>query len=273
MKSPLNHNLPRLVLSLCCAICASPDAPAAEFVQDFQGRPYDPHYFRLTGNVRRSMGTDFRGMRINLANTDSRVPVGLVSGLGVRGDFEITLSFEVLRLPKPAAGRGAGLSLYVSTTSLTQDAATLGRFMGPDGEEVFLCHRATTPRGEERQHHGERFATTASSGSLRLVRKGNVLSYHVAEGGSRTFQELYQTDWSDEDLETVRFAAESGGVPAVVDVLLRAVSIRADEFGPARPVPPPFRWTTGMTTALLALLLATGSFWLWLRWRRATLGR
>jgi hypothetical protein len=252
-------------LGLCWAVCAGPNATAEEFVQNFQGRPYDPHYFRLTCNTRRAIQTDSRGLRISLFDADRRQPVGLVCGLGVHGDFEITMWFEILRLVKSPGGRDAGLSIYVSTASLTQEAASLGRFIHSKGEEGFICHRATTPRGEERQHHLERFPTTAYSGSLRLVRKGTVLSYHVAKGGSNTFQELYQTEWAGEDLDTVRFAADNGGSSSMVDALIRAVSIRADEFGPARPAPQPFRWTTGMTTALMAILLATGSLWLWLR--------
>ncbi|HEY7330206.1 MAG TPA: DUF1583 domain-containing protein [Gemmataceae bacterium] len=271
MKSLLDHYLPRLVLALCCAVCASPGATAEEFVQNFQGRPYDTRYFRPTGtNTHRVLRADPGGLRISLLNADSRMPVGLVCGLGVHGDFEITMWFEILRLVKSPGGRDAGLSIYVSTASLTQDAASLARSIHSKGEEGFICHRATTPRGEERQHHVERFPTTAYSGSLRLVRKGTALSYHVAEGGSNTFQELYQTDWASEDLDTVRFAADNGGSPSMVDALIRAVSIRADEFGPARPAPQPFRWTTGMTTALTVLLLATGSLWLWLRWRRSS---
>ncbi|HTU93194.1 MAG TPA: DUF1583 domain-containing protein, partial [Gemmataceae bacterium] len=198
------------------------------------------------------------------------LPVGLVSQFGIRGDFEITMTFEILRLDKPAGGNGAGVSIYVSTASLTQEAATLGRFIRPDGDQVFLCHRATTPPGEERRHEGKSSPTTALSGNLRLVRKGTALSYQVAEGNRSEFQELYQTEWAAEDLETIRFAADNGGSPTVIDAYIKAIGIRADEFGPARPVPPPFRWSFEMTMLLMATLLACGGLWLWRRWRRGS---
>lgn len=274
MKTPMVYFLPQVVLCLCCVIHAGQAAPAAEFVQNFQGRPYDPHSFRPTGtNTRRAIQADSRGLRISPIDANSRLPVGLVANLGVRGDFEITMSFELLRLNKPTQGNGAGVSIYICTSSYNQAAATLGRFIHPDGEQNFLCHRATTPLGEERRHQGERFATTVGSGSLRLVRKGAVLSYQVAEGGSSAFQELYQTEWSGDDLEMVRFAAEHGGSPTSVDVLIKSVRVQADDFGAARAVPPPFRWTIGITMSLIAFFLATGSLWLWLRWRRAYFAR
>jgi hypothetical protein len=271
MRPPIDHYLPRILLCLWCAICAGQEATAEEFVQDFRGRPYDVRYFRSFGsNTHRAMRTDFRGLRISPVDPESRIPVGLVARVGVRGDFEITMTFEVLRLYKPAGGNDAGLSIYVSSASLTKEAATLGRFVRTDGEQIILCHHASTPQGEERRHQGKRVPKTALTGQLRLVRRGTLLSYQFAEGTASAFQELYQTEWVGEDLDTVRFAMENGNPPTVVDVLIRAVSIRADDFGPARPVPQPFRWTMRMTMGLLAILLATFSLWFWLRWRRGS---
>lgn len=269
MKRPIDHLLPRLVLCLCGPVCVGQAALAAEFMQDFRGRPYDVRSFRPFGsNTHRAIRTEFQGLRICPIDADSRLPVGLVARFGVRGDFEITMSFEILRIDKPAGGNGAGVSIYISAASLTQEGATLGRFLRPHGEQVFLCHRASTPLGEQRKHEGKRVPTTALSGNLRLVRRGTALSYQAAEGNRSEFQELYQTEWCREDLDTVRFAADNGGSSTVVDVCIQSVSIRADEFGPARAAPQPARWPIGMTTCLAVILLATGGLWLWLRWRR-----
>ncbi len=269
MRKLSQYVLPLFGLCLWWALRASQAAHAEEFTQNFQGRSYDVRYFRPVGsNTRRALRADSWGLRISPVDAESKLPVGLVSRLGVRGDFEITMAFEILRLNKPAGGNGAGVSIYISAASLSQEGATLGRFLRSSGEQVFLCHRAFTPPGEERKHEGRRSPTTAQSGSLRLVRTGTILSYQVAEGGRATFQELYQTEWRGEDLDTIRFAAENGGSPTMVDVRIKAVSIRADDFGQARPVPQPLRWSTGMTTGLMVLLLAVGGSWLWLRWRR-----
>lgn len=94
----------------------------------------------------------------------------------------------------------------------------------------------------------------------------------VAESGRSAFRELYQTEWTGEDLDTVRIAADNGGSPAFIDVLRKAASVRADDFGAPRRVPQPARWSLGMTMALTAILLASGGFWLWLRWRRGGSG-
>jgi hypothetical protein len=176
-------------------------------------------------------------------------------------------------LPKPEGGNGAGVSIYINSATLTQEAATLGQFIGPGGEQRFVCHHASTPPGEERQHHGNRSPAKLQSGQLRLVRTGKVFSFQVAERGRSAFEELYQTEWASEDVEAIRFAADNGGSPtSVVDVLIQSIRIQGDEFGAARQPLRPFRWTLGTTISLLVVLFAISSLWIWQRWRRAYLG-
>jgi hypothetical protein len=90
----------------------------------------------------------------------------------------------------------------------------------------------------------------------------------VAQGDSGAFQEIHQTEIGTDDLDTVRFAADNGGSPTTVDVRLKGVSIRADQFGPARPLPKPARWPFWLAIGLTSLLLAAGGYWLWRRYRR-----
>src|SRR6185369_12879090 len=100
-------------------------AIAADVGQDFCGRPYDTKLFRTTGsNIAKAIRVEPQGLRITLPpNHVNSLPVGLVSRTRVRGYFEITVAFEILRFDKPTAGKGAGLSLYITTASVTNDAA------------------------------------------------------------------------------------------------------------------------------------------------------
>jgi hypothetical protein len=256
--------------SLAWAVCAD-QATAAEFVQNFQGRPYEARSFFPTGiNPRRALQVDARGLRIRPVKGASNLPVGLISYMGVHGDFEITMGFEIVRLDKPAGGPGAGVSLFITAASLSRQAATLGRFLRPDGKAIFLCHRAATAPNKERKHQAESSPTTALSGNLRLVRRGTTLSYQFAENDRASFRELYQTEWGDDDVDSVRIAADSGGSPTAVDVCIRSFRIQAEQLGPVRPIPEPFRWPIGLMVCLAAIPLALGGLWFWVRRYRSS---
>jgi hypothetical protein len=270
MRAPLKRFLPRVGPCLLWAACAGAAAPGAEFMQDFRGHRFDPRFFRPTGvHTPRTVRAGPGGLRITLpADHNSKLPVGVVPRLRVRGDFEITVAFEILQVDKPKAGHGAGVSIWITMVSPTKEAATIARVVRPSGERVFTSHRASTPPGEKRVHRGGKpMPTEALSGKLRLVREGALLSYQVAEGGGKAFRELYQTELGTEDLDLVRFAADNGGSPTLVDVRINGVSIRADDFPSGPPEGPPTRRALWLAAGLAVLLLAAGGCWLW--WRRA----
>jgi hypothetical protein len=243
-------------------------AAAADFAQDFRGCRYDAKVFRPSSS-RRAIHAEAQGLRITLTGHGKRPPVALVPRFGIRGDFQITMAFELLRVDKPNAGDGAGVSIYVTMASHTREAASIAQVVRPGGDKLVVAHWATTPPGGQRAHRGDGIATEASSGQLRLVRRGAILTYLVAPADSTTFREVYQTEFGSADIDMVRFAADSGGATSLVDVRIRGVSVRADELAPARPPAEPIRWPLWLAGGLTVLLLAAGGFWLRSRSLRA----
>src|SRR5262249_39669777 len=100
MKGSVWHHLAQLGLSLACVACTAPAGRAADFSQTFRGRAYDTEHFRPTGpHAGKLIHADSQGLRITLtADRASKLPVGLMTRFGVRGDFEITLSYEIIRV-------------------------------------------------------------------------------------------------------------------------------------------------------------------------------
>jgi hypothetical protein len=275
MKTCIPHVL-RIGLFFWFAACAakSPStARADEFIYDFRGKPYDSNCFRQTGsNHHKVVQTDAFGLRIRLpADHVNSQPVGLATAFGVQGDFEITMDFELLNVSTPGSGSGAGVSIYITMVSPTKEAATLGRFVRPNGEQVFVAHRATTPVDGKRQHSGETAAAEAQSGRLRLVRSGTTLSFLFAEGNSDVFREFHSSEMGAADLEMVRLAADNGGSQTEVDVRIKSLTIKANDLGEARQLAPPrrnrWRWWIG-GVAVLAILV--GAYWRWSRKRPAS---
>lgn len=268
MRVRHRQSWPRMILCMIWLVAIVATTAGEEFSQSLKGRAYDAKQFKPTGaNTSKAMKPDAQGLRITMpADHNSKLPVGIVPHLVVRGDFEITLAFEILRIDKPTAGHGAGVSLYITMVSPTQEAATIGRWVGPKGEHVFKTHHATTPPDGKRIHHGsEPSATESLSGQLRLARSGSVLSYQVAQGDSKSFQELEQVEFGDDDLDLVRFAADNGGSSTLVDVRIKSINIKAAEFPavPGKPPPPRPRWPYWLAGGLAVFGLTVGCVWFW----------
>jgi hypothetical protein len=239
MTPPMKRILTRAAVCLLWVACVNAVVESEELGQTFNGQRYDLKKFRPTGaNTAKSIQPETQGLRIRLpANRPNTLPVGLIARSGIRGDFEITLSFEVLKVDRPTQGHGAGISIWITLPTPTRDAATLAWLFNPDGERFLVANRAANAASGEREYHGATpVPTNISFGRLRLARKDATLTYAVAEGASRDFQEIYQTEWSSADVETIRFAADTGGSPTSVDVRLREIAIHAADLGSARVV-------------------------------------
>ena len=268
MNRELNCSLVRTALCTLFAVVTLRGASAAEISQDFRGRPYDPALFRPSGpGASGAIQPDSRGLRITLPREHGMKPaVGIVLRSGVQGDFEITIDYEILAVEPTTGGNGAGVSLYITMVSYTKEAATIGRIVGTDGIPLFMSHRATTPTGGKREHFGgDRIPAKSAWGKLRFVRNDGTLTYLVADGDSEEFQEIYETELGENDLDAVRVAADNGGSPTLVDVLIRSVSVSAGDAGPPEQLPPrPSHWPLwiGLGTGMVLL---GGGYWYWRR--------
>src|SRR5205085_710524 len=97
----------------------------------FLGSPQaDPH-FELTGpDAEDCVRLEPAGLRLALptGHPGKRVGTGMVTTFPVRGDFEVTVGFEILKEPEPAnTGLGTGVFLGVDLDTAEYTRATLTR--------------------------------------------------------------------------------------------------------------------------------------------------
>jgi hypothetical protein len=138
-------------LFLCAATLAPGQAqeprPALpqEYYQSLKGTPEDGQVFRLLGpDAQHYVKFEPEGLRITLPLGwgGERPSTGLVAGLAVKGDFEITIGFEILKEPEPAdAGEsGTRLSLGVFQDTPKPNVATISRStVAKTGRKVFVA--------------------------------------------------------------------------------------------------------------------------------------
>lgn len=222
MKQVLGLSL-ILVLAPACwfplgEIGSDPAEMKARFHQDL--RRVDlagPHLMPVNKEVESGPG----GVRVLIAaGREKAPPAGLALSTTIRGDFEITTQFEILKADVPATGFGVGVSLYAQAASDAKNAVSLARRVLPGGQTVFVTERATGGFDGNEQHRLNNFPTSAMAGKLRLKRTGPIVRYQVAENDSNDFVELDQVDMGTDDIQFVQIGGHTGDSNAGLDLRL-----------------------------------------------------
>jgi hypothetical protein len=246
----------------------------AVFRQDFRSADLDRNMLQplSPGEVER----DGNGLRIRLeADPERRSSRGFDTAFGVHGDFEITVSYEILDAEQPTEGYGNGVGLFAPTTLDSQEAISLARRLMPDGK-VRLVSNHMTPAGGKVNHRVKSIPSTSPSGRLRLTRVGPILHYLIADGPDALFMEMEQIDMGTADLRFIRVEGDRGRSEVRLDARFLDFSVQADDL-PGLPTagPSPVRlltrgsWLMPAGAALLiGLALLNG--WLLARRRRHT---
>jgi hypothetical protein len=209
------------------------------FHQDFRGQ-FD--YTRLQlrgGNSPTSLiKLEPDGLRINVtpenASAGSR---GVATRFNVSGDFDITVSYKLLRLPQPETGYGVGISLSIKDGD--EQLASIQRVRRTNGDHVIVSHRAVPSRDADGKLQHEHNVSLADcdfmEGKLRLVRVGNRLHYLFSDADGRLFQAIRDVEFSDRDLTQVHVNAQLAGGGKDVDLLLTDLTISSKSTQAAVP--------------------------------------
>ena len=239
-----------------------------QFEFGFQQDVADHPALRLSGpNARQVARNDGRGLRIQLAADRSELAgVGVDTRFRVAGDFEITLEYEILALPKESPPQGTGLALLVKFETPATGGASLTR-LRKGTADVFGANRIMPGEGGKDRFQTENVPASAQRGKLRLARSGPMLKYLVAEGTGE-FREIHSADVGTEAITELRAQVRTGQQPASADVRLVRWSIHADSL-PDRPTIRPiarqsWKWLILTVAVLLVLGLGGGTgyyFW------------
>ncbi len=219
---------------------------------------------------------DDHGVRITLPAGKKHPGAGLMTKTAIRGDFEVTLAYEILQVDRPKTGYGAGVSLYAAIDQNNHHAISLARRVAPDGKAQFVSNRMlpTPPRDWVRSK-----PSAGSTGKLRIRRSGAVVQFFYQEDPEADFILLNEVEYSAADLRLIQVGANGGNSDAGVDVRLLDFTLTAEALpetaapppapAPARPEPaedvPPRRRSLWPVVLGLVVLLAAGAATWWFR--------
>jgi hypothetical protein len=213
-----------------------------EFSHSLKGLPEDTRdVVRAWPDPQKAVRFETDGLRISLpAGYPGERQTGVAAGFALKGDFEITVRYEILREPDPGddGPPGSRLTLGVDLDIPGWCAANFSRKVGSKlGPRLVAWMAAREDLKRERQVR--LFVAEGREGRLRLVRKGDVLSYLAAGPGDKEFRRLQEYRFGGEAVREVRLSATTGGEKAALDVRFTDLSIRADGLTRRLPAAPP----------------------------------
>ncbi len=226
-----------------------------------------------------------------------RQGTGVASDFGVRGDFEITVSYEILQEPRPGTqANPTDLRLVVVPADpvtpglwhkTSQNRAVLARetprfhMAAQFVADATRWNNLDLPRdqwGNEmfdkiEQHTRQAVRAEARTGRLRLVRSGPRLHFFISEGAASDFTLLQTSEFSTTDLRDVRILGTTGGPGTFLDVRISDVRIRAEALlrgtaATARLAPAPAQ-RKGLLAVLTLAGLSLAGVLSWGAWRYA----
>ena len=150
---------------------------------------------------------------------------GLRLQFDLRGDFEITASYEILSLPPGVRGSHPGVKLTVGDAY--EEVAMMERQHLYDGREILNAYRSWPEDGKKR-YDVRAMPTDARSGRMRLQRSGSTIRFLSAIGESEEFVEMWTTEFPPNDIERIDLAAQTGGAPTGIDMVWTDLDVQAD---------------------------------------------
>jgi hypothetical protein len=255
-------------------------APVREYEQSFKGGTDIPRGFELSGPLAdQDVKVEPEGLRITLppGSNGNGQGTGLASTFGVKGDFEITVAFEILHETPPAPPTPGGpdrqtrFTLGVPLDREGFNMTTFSRRIRANSDTQFLAWVTLWDEavGKNRQK-ARGFPTKAMTGRLRLVRTGPTLSYAAAEGPGGEFVVLQEYPFGVEDLKHVGLVGATDDAEGSLDVRVTDFHVRADALpnlpAAAPPKAPGGEWLVAAALFGLAVtmpLLAALGLWLY----------
>ncbi len=261
------------------------DAKAFEFFEPFKGEP-NARVALWRAQPDGEVKYEPNGVRITLpAGHPGELPsTGINTPIAVKGDFDISVNYEILKEPVDANGGTPSMKLILMAVLDRKqfNPAVLARIQTGAGEPKFSTYVTLTDMetGQKKSKGGKQFPANAQKGSLRMVRKGPVLSVYVKEDLETKFRYLKEfLNFPQDDLKFVRLLASTGNAKASLDVRYSDFRIRwgtLDEPAAVQnveEVPEAFSkgWLTAAVlvgAAIILLFAMVLSVWLYSR-RRA----
>jgi hypothetical protein len=238
-----------VVLAVGWVSLLSAQEPAKEYAwkyhEPFRGTPRQAKDFALLGaGAAEYVKYEADGVRIALPAGKSRPVTGVATTFGLRGDFDVSVRYEVLQEPGPkdAGTPNTGTKISLSVKTDVAGEVAIRRKVTPKDPVFILAWRTMRQEGEARPlSRGGVFPVKEKKGRLRLERKGTEVTYYQSEGDDKEFKLLTAFSFVADDVNAVQLFGETSSTTAALEVHFTDLHIAAKAMVPkvAAPKKPP----------------------------------
>ncbi len=268
--SPLTKNNPQKELSIV-------------FYHDFRKQTIPDKLTKYQFQEDITLRLDPEGARITIPKSAKHAlgGVGFVTAFGLKGDFEVTTSFEILAADSPLQPKdyGVGFSLYAEKADGV--AVIISRMTKPGDKQIILSVAESVGSSS--------VPCTDKMIRMRLQRIGDIISYYWAPGlVGDNFKKIKEVPFDKTDIKRVKVVALNGRTSSNIDVRLfditvrgekesnptAAVQLRVPADGQAKNSGKPGAGSSGggiaaaLIIGLVVTLAAAGGVWFYVRRRR-----
>lgn len=183
------------------------------------------------------------GLRITLPkDRPEREAVGVALNRPVPGDFEITVTIEIVETDEvPPGSFGAGVLMTIDET------ARIGRLARPKGLQVAIWDQWLFDDPKKPKFIGDSKPCSANLLRLRMKRTGSLLAYLWApDTTGDDFELLHEGEFRADDIKEIRVMAETGQPASGVDVRFLEMRVATDPGSAPR-----IGWMTAATAVVI----------------------
>src|SRR5262245_1615946 len=193
---------------------------------------------RWTGAANKYTTPDPAGLRVTVPAMRREIaPIGIDARFEVEGDFEVVGAYELLSADRPTKGYGVGVDLFIEVGQERRRLAKVGRYNTASGGHVYVVQIADR---DKPMSTVKATPTSETSGQLRMVRRGPVLTLSVKDATGEGCRDLLQGEIGTDEVTRLKFAVVTGGAAhaadaRLVDFRIRSDSVTAEHVGGTGP--------------------------------------
>jgi hypothetical protein len=223
---------PRLLALFALFATTAADLPGQEPVRRLDlrdGGQLDQLFTRYGPRAGRVVVPERTGVRFQIPAGKEAGMAGYTSAFSLDGDFEVAAVFELVNVPTPTKGYGAGLGLTVDADG-PDGAVTLIRGISVDRGHQFAVVRSIpgeSPGLDQTRYDAWSFPASGSRGRLAIRREKAELVCLGADRPAGELRELKRVPFTDRRVRYLKLHGDCGGSPTGLTARLSGIDVQA----------------------------------------------